>query len=329
MRLLFWYCAVACAIVSASGCNEEFSPKVPGGNRYYLFCIVNATPRGGDVQFAVVDRMYDVEGLNPAQNTVDPFVAGTEIQLTVRGRQYSFPRGVGARLDTSRYTTPVRYYYARGIPIVAFDAVSVQAILPDSTVLSASTVIPGFRPTDSTPQYANGITTLVDPYPLGRKWVLDWENLVSEEHLFFPKLMLTYTITDSTGLSYFYKDVPLKYVEHNGQYLPVYLSYQTTAVLEVEFDALDRFIQGLGEGLADKSSLHLRYFSLRIVEVDQALSQYYSSVNGYMDQFSVRLDERTYTNVRGGDGIVGSSYTSQFTYPVNAKYAKHFGYTVE
>ncbi len=146
MRLLFGTCAVACAIVSASGCNEDFSPKVPGGNRYYLFCIVNATPRGGDVQFAVVDRMYDVEGLNPAQNTVDPFVAGTEIRLTVRGEQYVFRQDSMARLDTSRYTTRVRYYTATGITIVAFDVVSVQAILPDSTVLSGIDTHPGLPP---------------------------------------------------------------------------------------------------------------------------------------------------------------------------------------
>ncbi len=329
MRFLFWYCAAACAIVSASGCNEEFSPKVPGGNRYYLFCIVNVTPRGGDAQFAVVDRMYDVEGLNPAQNTVDPFVAGTEIRLSVRGQEYVFKRGTMARLDTSRYTTRVHYYSATGITIVAFDVVSVQAVLPDSTVLSAATLVPGFRPTESTPQYANGVTTLLNRYILGDKWVLDWENLVSEEHLFFPRLTLTYTITDSTGLRFFVKPVPLKYVEHNGQYLPVYPSPQTTPSLEVEFDALDRFMQSLGEGVTDKSTVHVQSITLRIIECDPALARYYSSVNGYMDQFSVRLDERTYTNIRGGDGILGSTYTSQFTYPVNAKYAQHFGYTVE
>jgi hypothetical protein len=118
MRLLLWSCAVVCAAISVPGCNEEFSPKVPGGNRYYLFCIVNATPRGGDVQFAVIDRMYDVEGLNPVENAVDPFVAGADVQLTVRGQLYVFRRGTTVRLDTSRYLTPVRYYYATGITML-------------------------------------------------------------------------------------------------------------------------------------------------------------------------------------------------------------------
>ena len=66
-----------------------------------------------------------------------------------------------------------------------------------------------------------------------------------------------------------------------------------------------------------------------MIECDQALSRYYSSVNGYMDQFSVRLDERTYTNIQGGEGIFGSSTTTSMKFPVNAKYAGRFGYQVE
>lgn len=201
--------------------------------------------------------------------------------------------------------------------------------MPDGTVLSSATVIPGFRPTLSTPQYANGVTTLLDRSILGDRWILDWENLVAEEHLFFPRLTLAYSITDSTGVRSFVKPVPVRYVTHGGSFLPVYLSSQTTPALEVEFDALDRFMQSIGEGVTDKSTVHVQSLSLRIVECDPALTRYYSSVNGYMDQFSVRLDERTYTNIRGGDGILGSSYTSQFVYPVNAKYAERFGYKVE
>ncbi len=318
------------AILLAPGCDEDFSPKIPGGTRYYLFCIVDATPLGGSMQFAVVDRMYDVEGLNPALNTFDPFVGGAEIVLTVRGQQYIFRQGVMARLDTSRYTTAVHYYYARGMTIVARDAVVIRATLPDSTVLSASTVVPDFNAAESIPQFANGVTTLVNRYTIGDKWLLVWEGLLSsEEHLFFPRLLLTYTVTDSAGTHYHFEPVPLKYVQYNGQYLPVYCSYQTTASLAVEFDALDRFMEGIGQGIADKSSIHVQYLTLQVIECDQALSRYYSSVNGYMDQFSVRLDERTYTNIQGGEGIFGSSTTTSMKFPVNAKYAGRFGYQVE
>jgi hypothetical protein len=330
MRIPLWCAGALLTILLASGCNEDFSPKVPGGNRYYLFCIVNATPLGGGVHFAVVDRMYDVEGLNPAVNTVDPFVAGTEIVLTVRGQAYVFRRGEMARLDTSRYTTRVHYYSASGMTIVARDAVVIRATLPDGTVLTSSTVVPDFNAAESIPQFANGVTTLVNRYTIGDRWLLVWEGLLSsEEHLFFPRLLLTYTVTDSAGTHSHTEPVPFKYVHYNSQYLPVYPSYQTTPSMEVEFDALDRFMEGIGQGIDDKSGVHVQFLSLVVIECDQALSRYYSSVNGYMDQFSVRLDERTYTNIQGGEGIFGSSTTTRMVFPVNAKYAAHFGYAVE
>jgi hypothetical protein len=86
---------------------------------------------------------------------------------------------------------------------------------------------------------------------------------------------------------------------------------------------------GIGAGVTDKSTIRTQAIVLTIIECDLSLSRYYSSVNGYMDQFSVRLDERTYSNIRGGDGIVGSATTTSFTYPVNARYAAHFGYKTE
>jgi hypothetical protein len=314
----------------AAGCNEDFSPKVPSGNRYYLFCIVSATPLGGSVQVALVDRMYDVPGLNPAVNREDPFVAGARITLSVRGTQSPFTYASEYRSDTSRYHTPVQYYIAKGISVVANDAVTVQATLPDSTRLSASTQIPGFRPTDSAPDFTMGVTTLLDRENVGTAWILDWSNDVADDHLFFPSLTLVYSTTTDSGISVQHTvPVPLKYVEHNGQWTPVYPAPQTEAFLAVDFDALDRLMRGLGEGIADKSTVHPQQITFGLVEYDIALSRYYGSVKGYQDQFSVRLDERTYTNVQGGDGIVGSSYTQSRAFRIGRIYAASFGYKVE
>ncbi len=319
-----------CLCMLGIGCKEDFSPKVPSGNRYYLFCIVSATPLGGSVQLALVDRMYDVPGLNPAVNKEDPFVAGARLTLTVRGTQYPLKYRLNFREDTTRYNTPVQYYLGSGIPLVANDAVTMQATLPDSTRLSASTEIPGFRPTDSAPDFTMGVTTLLDRENVGTAWILDWSNDVNDDHLFFPSLTLVYSTTADSGISELHSvPVPLKYVEHNGQWTPVYPSTQTAPVLSVDFDAIDRVMQGIGEGIADKSTVHPRQMTFVLTEYDISLSRYYNSVNGYPDQYSVRLDERTYTNVRGGDGIVGSAYTQSRTFKIGRLYAASFGYTVE
>jgi hypothetical protein len=320
------YClCLLCALLAWSGCDQSFTPKVLSGNRYFVFCIINTTPRGSGAQVALVDRMYDVEGLVPSSNTVDPFVHDTRLTLGVRGKFYAFEPDTSVRKDTSRYTTPLYYYALRGITVVGQDAVTLRVVLPDSTLLTGSTVIPPYRATSSTPEFPNGVTTLVDRENEGDAWILDWEGVATEEHLFFPRLSLTWSIVDSVTTSH-HANVPLRYVRSGDRNVPVYATVQSGTSIRVELDALDRFVEEIGSGVEDKSAIHLQSFSLNIIEYDTPLSRYYSSVNGYMDDYSVRLDERTYTNVQGGDGIFGSAYSTSFTYPVERHFAAKFGY---
>jgi hypothetical protein len=325
MRTPGKYLWVMCALLAWSGCDERFTPKISSGNRYFVFCIINTSPRGSGAQVALVDRMYDVEGLIPSANTVDPFVHDSRLTLGVRGKYYAFEPDTSVRRDTSRYNTPLYYYALRGLTLVGQDAIIFRVVLPDSTLLTGSTVIPPYRPTSSTPEFPSGVTTLVDRENEGDAWILDWEGVATEEHLFFPRLSLTWSIVDSVTTEH-YAEVPLRYVRSGDSYVPVYATVQSGTSLRVELDALDRFVEGIGSGVADKSTIHLHNFHFGVVEYDTPLSRYYSSVNGYMDEFSVRLDERTYTNVQGGDGIFGAAYSTSFKYDVNKYFAAKFGY---
>jgi hypothetical protein len=49
-------------------------------------------------------------------------------------------------------------------------------------------------------------------------------------------------------------------------------------------------------------------------------------VNGYLDRYSVRTDERVYSNINGGIGIFGSRMDSDYSYPMDRKYVESFGY---
>jgi hypothetical protein len=316
---------IVCAMLAWSGCDQSFTPKVSSGNRYFVFCIINTTPRGSGAQVALVDRMYDVEGLIPSMNTVDPFVHDSRLTLGVRGKYYAFEPDTSIRRDTSRYNTPLYYYTLRGVTLVGQDAILLRVVLPDSTLLTGSTVIPPYRPTSSTPEFPSGVTTLVDRENEGDAWILDWEGVATEEHLFFPRLSLTWYVVDSVT-TYHSTSVPLRYVRSGDNYVPVYATVQSGTSIRVELDALDRFMQGIGSAIEDKSTIHLQSLSLNIVEYDTPLSRYYSSVNGYMDEFSVRLDERTYTNVQGGDGIFGAAYSTSFSYSIERHFAAKFGY---
>jgi hypothetical protein len=325
-----WHAAAWIALTSltGTGCEEDFSPKTPFTDRYFAFCVATTSPTGSSVEYALISRLYDVPGLNPAANTDDPFVGGANILLTVRNQDYVFRGAETPRTDKDRYITPFRYYRAQGVNIRARDTVHFRATLPDGRVLAATSLVPPFKPVTSTPRFVSGVTTLVNRFTQGDAWVLDWDDGLREEHLFFPSLHLAYSVAAGDVREGYAVPVPLRFVLQGGAPVPVYPSYTTVQRIVVEFDALDRVMAALGTGITDKSTIRVEGITFTLLECDFAFSRYYTSVNGYLDQYTVRLDERIFTNIHGGEGIFGSATQTMVTYPVHARYAASFGYSV-
>ena len=84
----------------------------------------------------------------------------------------------------------------------------------------------------------------------------------------------------------------------------------------------------ISEGDSDKSRYEVLGFDFDLVEFDFALSRYYASINGSLDQLSIRLDETVYSNIAHGYGVFGTSMANSMLFPVNATYAASFGYSV-
>jgi len=313
--------------LAACGCEDSFSPKETFLPKSYLYCIFNYARLEKSIQFALVNRSYDVDGTNPRVNTVDPFVDGAEIRLTIRRVSYEFRKQVSGPSDTTRYGSPFRYYSARNVPLFPLDTVLVAAYLPDKTVLTGWTIIPAAKPVSSQPVYAVGFTTQVNHFTQGNDYVLDWDDGSHDEHLFFPSLTISYVRHDDDTLVWLEKRIPLRYLDQGGQRVAVYPSPATIPHLVFPFAVIDEAMRELSAGDSVTSRYSPRTLSFRVVDCDFALSRYYMSVNGAMDQFSLRLDESTYSNVQGGGGIIGATNTYGIDYEFDPRYVKLFGYS--
>jgi hypothetical protein len=315
------------AALTGLSCDETFSPKEPLENRAFLYCIVNFSRLETTTQYALVNRSYDVSGTNPVVNTIDPFVQGAEMKLTVRSTEYSFRSGSLSGADTTRYGTPQRYYAARNVLVYPAEAVNVSAYLTDGTRLSGHTIVPAIKPLDSHPVYATGFTTLVNRFTQGNSYVLDWEDGSHEGHLFFPSMTLTYEREDDTsGARTFSVRIPTGYVMQNGVRVGVYPRPSTATHCEFTFEAIDDAMGAIAAGDTVKSRYRPVSLKFAVVECDFALTRYYMSVNGSLDQYSLRLDESTYTNVQGGGGVVGSTTTFGINNTIDPRYSRLFGY---
>ena len=64
-------------------------------------------------------------------------------------------------------------------------------------------------------------------------------------------------------------------------------------------------------------------------EYDAPLSNYYSSVNGFLDNFSLRLDEQVFSNITGGFGVFGTYFTSLYQVEMDSRYVTSYGYRIK
>jgi hypothetical protein len=322
-------CALLFLALTGISCDESFSPKGEYEQKYFLFCIINYDKGGATVQYAIVNGSYDVAGTSPLENTVDPSVDSAIVRLTTQTKTYVLSETSLRLPDTSRYGARRKFYLSRAVNVAPGEAVTVTASIPKGPTLVGSTAVPVIRPMESHPTYVVGFTTTVNRNTQGDTYILDWDDGNHDDHLYFPTLTLMYTRTDGDSVKSFAKPIPMKFVTQNGQSVPVYPTPGPTASCSFSFDAIDAAIRSISEGDSLKSRYTLLRLDFQVIECDLQLSRYYLSVNGTMDQYSLRLDETVYSNVQGGGGIVGATLVNGITYPIDPRYASQFGYRAQ
>ena len=158
-------------------------------------------------------------------------------------------------------------------------------------------------------------------------WVIDWDNPDDVEvHIFVPRLSITYTKTVGENEITGTVTVPSRFISTPGGTIPYYPSLTTQKQCTFEFAALDSAMAQISAGDSVKSLYAVHSATLEVIEYDTPLSKYFSSINGSLDQYSIRTDESVYSNVSGGIGIVGTYTTNWVTYFFDQRYVQRFGY---
>ncbi len=311
----------------ALACEDSFSPKVPIEPHPVLYCVVTVDPRfdRGPIE-ATLTRVYDVVGLDPATRTGNPAITGAAVTLAVGPRTYTLAEQIVTGWLPGGVTTSVLSYRHLGVMSWPGDTITITARTPSNEVLTAKTITPLPSPVEPTPRFPHGVTTLVSEFTYGMAWIFDWQDDVDEEHLFFPSLTLRGEKSTDAGVIPVGKAIPMQLVDNDGTLVPVYPSYSGRKVLAFDFAAVDWAMRQISDGDPEKGRYRMTSITFSLTEFDFSLSRYYASVNGALDQFSVRLDETVYSNVRGGFGVLGSSTTTTRSFEIDKDYARSFGY---
>ena len=316
---------LCCAVLLVSGCDQTFAPKAEFQEQYVLQAFVQGdVGRAPMTMNALLARTYNIDGFDPLVNTNDPAVAGALVTFNGTSRQDTLKERFRPNKDSLRYGSLQRYYAGKILTPSPNDLVYINARLPNGRVLSAQTVIPVPRAVVSSYDFPHGVTTHAN-FPVGvHSWRLSWASDQDPAgHVFFPRLQILYSrIVDSIEVVGSIS-VPMTL---GGGNKPIYPSSTFETFCTFDFEAIDWAMAQVSGGDPQKRNYGIHSVRLEMLEYDAALSKYYSSLNGSLDQFSIRIDQLVFSNVGGGIGIFGSSFDNQYTFDLDFSFVTSFGY---
>jgi hypothetical protein len=311
------------------GCEDNFSPKSEFENKNIMYCIINVDQRLLPLSpIVILSQNYNYEGTQPpTENHNTPAIINAKVSLRFGNKVDTLKQFIDLAPD-SNYTFVPNIYY-RCVKSTSYDIkqkmeLELTAVLPDSNILSSKTRILEILAFDYSYYFTHGITTLIDQWRWGNTWRIMWK--ANDGNLYFTRFILFYHKTKE-GSNYSYSaEIPMRYVKSGNDNIPLFPNYTRNGYIEYSYAAIDSVVKNISLGDPAKSDYTIEKFSFYVVEYDKHLSNFYSSTNGYLDFYSIRLDETTYTNISGGIGIFGTSMFNSINFEIDRNYATSFGY---
>jgi hypothetical protein len=300
-------------------CNEDFSPKTDIADAIVLYSVLETDyPLYGTFYpEATLSKVYDLNGYSTsATDDTTHLIKDAEVTMECRGVEIELSY---SRRTKSYQTSSVAEAYAG-------DAVKIQAKLADGRVLSASTVFPSHADLKYSYSLAGGFTSKISRFLWGNSFTISWYTNNSGR-LFFPQMTLYYSKLVGGQSVWATVPIPLKYLNADKKSGGAFPSYQFESSVSYDYAAIDSTVSLISQGDSAKGNYTIAYMYFQLVEFDAPLSNYYASVHGFTDRFSVRVDESIYTNINGGIGIFGAKCGNGKKIYFRDEYAKLFGYS--
>ncbi|MBP1631470.1 MAG: hypothetical protein H6Q15_2363 [Bacteroidetes bacterium] len=312
MKKAFYIAILIVTTFLNNSCEDSFSPKADFKEKYILYCILNID---SSRQTATLLKSYDVDGYNPYINTESSFVSGAEIMIRQKNQVF-FMRDTSAIIEgVSRYRSPIDFYYLDNFSSLINDSIEIIATLPTGKKLSGIAKAPERITFD-------GMSDRILPPEEKDLFTFLWDGPTSTRW-YRPKLEFYYILNGVTKS----KEIPVTYKLENGFWNPVYPAISNSNYVNFTVAALDSVFKQISEGDPNKSDYEILGAKLSLLVFNESLSNYYSTTNGFLDDFTIILDESDYTNIEGGLGVFGI-YRQQLTGAIfTEEYIQSFGYT--
>jgi hypothetical protein len=262
------------------GCDSTFNPDGPYKEKLVVYAVFSSR---SDTQFV---RVYTTSvSRNPSTAAGIP---DARVMITQGDSIYQFRDTTVERNDSTLSPTRLKAYVAYRLhltPGLRY-GLSVTSPARGSVSSQASALYRGTMLTESST--SSSITVLVFPGVNARAHVV--------------RMYLEYESRNDSVWVPGRIEIP-RYVTATGEY--VYPRPVSREIQRVNFDALS--YASVVAGLRQQGLVRLLRTVFVLTQLDGTLYAYYSTVNGFPDTGTLRLDEPDYTNIDGGLGVFAMS----------------------
>lgn len=297
----------------ALGCEESFTPKGPYSDQLVAYSILSPQ---SSIHYVRLFTTYNPPGFDPFENTESHQIANATVSIFDGTSTLVLRDTTVARNDTGRYSDSIRAFVASPLQAVRGRGYTLTITAPPFGTVTGSTVIPGAGTVELEQVTRN---VFLDPLAYRSDLIMygtPWASGVG----YVIRLYLEYEVF-STDTVVKREEVPLRINNYKGctSYDSEYPAIQRRSFnFGREFLILSNLnyrrtiikVKKLHEGKA----VNFRRAVIILSQADQHLYNYYSLVNGFQDEFSIRVDLPNYTNIQGGLGLFGSFASDSLLY---------------
>jgi len=297
-------------VLTLISCDEDFNPYGEYQEKFAFTCILK---NDDNFQTATLLRSY-------LTTPSDPSVIGADVRVWYNDSVFVFRDTSVVRTDTTRYTTPLNFYYNEHFSVDYNEFIELEVVLPNGKRLRSSSFTPGRI------NYDNESEVLIPPVSSNIIQFI-W-NSFEQGIYFLPSLTIRYKQNVNGEIIEKTKVVPIKYEDVGGGMTPIFPSPTSAPIIIYNLNGVTKALEELSEGDPNKQNYSiLQKVSFSVTAFDLPTSKYISSTGGSFDDLTVSVDVADYTNIEGGFGLFGSYSRREYTrLRFLQEYIESFGY---
>jgi len=303
------------AILAGLGCEQTFDPKGTFEPALAVFSVLRTTT---DTVSVRVHTTYNPVGFDPLERTTETDLSGALVTLQSASESLVLSDTLIPHPDPSRYGDFLRVFSRHPWMATRGGVYTLTVSSPGYPTVSATTSVPK----GPSQFYLTNSVLLNSPRSFSNLDINVLFKAPPEAKGYLVRLVVEFELLSPPG-SVRRAEIPVRIYESEGTIASIFPSISTLSassdVVTYASFRISAYVHAIAALISEYgvSNIRFRKAVVYLNLLDEPLYTYYSIVNGFRDEFSIRTDLPDYSNVTGGVGVFGSISLDSIQIPMN------------